>query len=507
MTTYPWEKSQGAQGAYGVMEMFTHSYGRGTGLDAGYRDPTFQTRLGKLLGVSRIYNYAFLGAPIHDPTSGFGYMLQYYLRPRLAGPDVPYSDIALSFHGINDLMQVSDGRVWRNYQRLYHAVARTSRMFAWNDASIAYGGAGWADSTPAVNVYGTWGRFGNGGSFKTTPNAGTTVTLTVPADYDGKGAAVLLFPVVPASNYSGTIGVTRGGQPVPLSDPKDEQAVGTFQALGTNATDGTLNGVAAKRVLVPGGFRAGDIITITCTDVTGGPMNFNAWGVEANPVPSGIIANVPRIPGYGIQGANPFPENDARVALWNTQHAPVVAEFDQYVVGLDADKILNKDPLLFEPGAFSRHPNSRGYALLARAMQAIMPRRSPIDQSLVQDGPSWDLFMGPGIGLNLTGPGGANAQPNLKLGADGMAVLYGAFMSTALLAAGATLVTIPGGMLPRYHSYSRLMADDGNTYRVRLDGAEGISSGVSVKGRIQVIDPIPNGTVVHFDGMTWPAER
>lgn len=92
----------------------------------------------QLLGCE-VKNLSYSAVTTHDPVSGYGRLATLLPMPWTAGPDLPRRGWGVAVHGINDLLYVADGKVWRNYLRLFASLMRASRLMPYNDAGIVTG--------------------------------------------------------------------------------------------------------------------------------------------------------------------------------------------------------------------------------------------------------------------------------------------------------------------------------------------------------------------------------
>ena len=483
---------------FGLTELGGHSYSRDAGPDGSEARGPFQQAVSHLTGGGRVINYGRGSAKTHEPDIGFGSFAENCVRPRLAGPDLPYCGLGVLAYGINDLTTVPDASLFRNYLRLCAALLRSSRVFATSAMTHSHG----STATPAAGLWGSVGNPYAGGPIRSITTAGATSKHTLPADYTGRGWWVL-FHAGSGDAFSGTITVKRDGVSHDAISP-DEQADGTFSVNGAAICGPSMNGAYLKRITAAAGIgalAAGDEITITYSSITG-TARVSGCGIDAQIPPSVVICNVARIP---VQGSAAYTESDARVAIWNAVLPGLCAEFADGLVRIaDIDTPLAKAH--FSDG---RHPDDYGQALMARAILDALPPRTLLDQAVLARGVQPDIVAGLPLGSNLTGGGGSTNSPWCRPTRSGTVIVGGALTTTGAIAAGDTLATLPAGCRPYYSEYFTVSSRDnpGTLVKVRVDGTVGVSTGVSAPGRIQAVNPIASGVTFDLGGITFQAER
>lgn len=196
--------------------VFGHSYLTGGGVS--YVDKQYITQLGGMLRA-KLFDLALGGSQAANDQSwlgvtnsqgGFGWVLQNYNPSSSAAPYTPANTLPFIHFGHNDLQQHShDGT--GNPRTIFKTAIRTilsrlgaARIFENTDSSVAYGVLTWQAACPST--------FRNSGtSYRPVPGNTATITITLPADYDGSPVAIG-FTVYPTSDgtitFSGTAGVT-----------------------------------------------------------------------------------------------------------------------------------------------------------------------------------------------------------------------------------------------------------------------------------------------------------
>lgn len=195
---------------------FGHSYITGGGVS--YVDKQYITILGGMLRA-KLFDLGLGGSQAANDQSwlgsvqsqgGFGWVLQNYSPTSSAAPYTPSNTLPYIHFGHNDLQQHShDGTgaprtIFKTAIRTILSRLSAARIFENTDSSVAYGVLTWQAACPCT--------FRNSGlSYRPIPGNTATITLTLPADYDGSPVAIG-FTVYPTSDgtitFSGTAGVT-----------------------------------------------------------------------------------------------------------------------------------------------------------------------------------------------------------------------------------------------------------------------------------------------------------
>lgn len=196
--------------------IFGHSYLTGGGVS--YVDKQYITLLGGLLRA-KLFDLALGGSQVGNDESwlgstqsrgGFGWLLQNVNPSSAAAPYTPSNTIPYIHWGHNDMAQHSQDAnglsrtVFKTAIRTALSRLSASRIFENTDASVAYGVLTWQAANSCL-----WRN--SGSSYQPVPGDTATITITLPADYDGSPVA-LGFTVYPTSDgtitFSGTAGVT-----------------------------------------------------------------------------------------------------------------------------------------------------------------------------------------------------------------------------------------------------------------------------------------------------------
>ena len=238
--------------------------------------------------------------------------------------------------GINDVAQFGSAvgagfkAAWFQTIQAAAAFARLGHWLQANDASITQ--SGWTTTTTATIAYGS-------GAFLGTATNNSTVTFTVPADYDGQAIDYFFLGVQSnATPYSATYTIRQGAT-----------------VLGTGSNQAQMSGISNANYLMvlpsvvriptpsPAAIR-GAVLIMTVTAIAGNAY-LNGIGFESSPAPLVILADTLRSPlGYsGLFTGFPYIPTDADVTAVNAQNALVAAAFTDGRVIVDAaDSIINK---------------------------------------------------------------------------------------------------------------------------------------------------------------------
>lgn len=266
-------------------------------------------------------NYAANSLVLAHDGNGFAKYIRpaLALRTRQAKPYVSPVDLVVLQLGLGDLANnmVSNGVVTPGaFRAAFDAILAFSGLAAFYNAepagashsSIAYGGT-WGDV--AVTDRNT------GAGVRNTLTVGSTLTLTVPADYPGT-EIVLFWPVGALSG--GTIRIIADG-------PRRYGFTETITAQDTDQVTAAVAGFKATHLtgMVPGAYT----ITATVTAITGFGIAFDGWGIRAvNPPPVVALAQPRLTPANFEAWLGPFAgdtPNDATIRMVN-QHVAQLAE-------------------------------------------------------------------------------------------------------------------------------------------------------------------------------------
>jgi hypothetical protein len=352
-----------------VWNWFSHSYGDGNAGSydqTGRMDAVFRQMLDVEYTNWRKYAVAGSRLTIEGASDG-GWATLWRLTSggKFPNKTAPYTGeggaLAMVF-GINDLGTLGGAttqmrNAWREVLRSCISRWRASVIFETSASNTAFS-AGWTQETDKYDM-------ASSGEWRYSLTVGNTVTITLPADYDGSPVSIC---------FRGSFG--NNGGTVTFS--------GTAGVTGTMVTNdimpsGTLSGIAmVKRVTNLTAANAGQTIIATVSAVQG-LIHYDCWWIESKSPPPVIIANVARLTATGYSTKYPSwtaatGTLDGDVQAFNTDIATVVAEFDGMVQVADIDGKLNKDASLFSDGL---HPNDRGAAYCADALMEAVNRLTP----------------------------------------------------------------------------------------------------------------------------------
>jgi lysophospholipase L1-like esterase len=315
---------------------YGHSYVAGAGLSSAQ---TF------LALVCRRYGQR----PLNDGVGGSSLQSQLLTTLRQLPADAS-RQLSIVMWGINDLGAFGPSLGgYRAALRLLASRLRTdpAGIHSFHDPALSYSGP-WTDSTGEKVTTSrssfTWTSSGSfaGGSiaFMMTIHraAGATYGFTV----DGRSAGTF---------------VTRR-----LSPPSPAPAVSI---------------PVAYRVTVPSGRH---VVRCRVTRVQRG-ANLVGYLVEARSVPLVVLVQQPRLPSYRAYRVinAPFVPSDRGVRSLNRAIADVAAEFDSYVVTVNADRVLDRDRAFFQ--ADDLHPNALGDRRIAAAIEQQIDRNRHVSLS------------------------------------------------------------------------------------------------------------------------------
>lgn len=352
-----------------VWNWFSHSYGDGT---AGSFDQTGRTDavFRQMLDIefTNWRKYAVAGARLTvegAAAGGWATLWRLTSGGKFPNKTAPYTGeggaLCLMF-GINDLGTLGGAstQIRSGYQETLRACLsrwRASTIFETTASNTAFGGT-WTTETNQPDR-------ASSSEWRYHATTGGTVTITLPADYNGEPVSICLI---------GRFG-TNGGT-VTWS--------GTAGVTGTTVTNnvmpsGTLTNVPmVKRVTNLTSANAGQTIIGTVT-ANSGLVYYDCWWLESKSPPPVVVADVPRLTATGYSTKYPgwtqqTGSLDSDVTTLNADIASVCAEFDGMVQMAYLDAKLNKDASLFSDGL---HPNDRGAALCADALMDAVNRLTP----------------------------------------------------------------------------------------------------------------------------------
>ena len=289
---------------------------------------------------------------------GYAKVLQNVTRPTW-GSLVPQPAGSRNAHcfqwGINDLDTFGAANTVPSIEAHRTVICR-ARQSVWcgeSDTSVAFG-SGWTVVSSTL--------YNSGSAFRTCNASGKTVTITVPAAYQGTPID-LLYIVKGGDAASVAVSVTGA---------TTMSATHTLDGNSQSATGySSRNGVTRRLTTLNPGAHT---ITLTFNSVSGTP-GFNGWGVEAADPARVLLPNTPRQPNYAAQAflGVPFVPTDASFAPWNAALANLAAEFtDGRVIVVDCDSAFAKRPELFQGDAL--HYSLAGALLTAQlCARAVSP--------------------------------------------------------------------------------------------------------------------------------------
>lgn len=352
-----------------VWNWFSHSYGDGT---AGSFDQTGRTDavFRQMLDIefTNWRKYAVAGARLTvegAAAGGWATLWRLTSGGKFPNKTAPYTGeggaLCLMF-GINDLGTLGGAstQIRSGYQETLRACIsrwRASTIFETTASNTAFGGT-WTTETNQPDR-------ASSSEWRYHATTGGTVTITLPADYNGEPVSICLI---------GRFG-TNGGT-VTWS--------GTAGVTGTTVTNnvmpsGTLTNVPmVKRITNLTSANAGQTIIGTVT-ANSGLVYYDCWWLESKSPPPVVVADVPRLTATGYSTKYPgwtqqTGSLDSDVTTLNADIASVCAEFDGMVQIAFLDAKLNKDASLFSDGL---HPNDRGAAYCADALMDAVNRLTP----------------------------------------------------------------------------------------------------------------------------------
>jgi len=283
-------------------------------------------------------------------------------------PYVGEGGALLTVWGINDLGSLG-GATTQIRAAYVHAtraiISRWRASFIAEDTAVSgklvptYGGTWTAESSQQDRA--------SGGTWRYHATTGGTVTITLPSDYDGE-PVVMCFIGRMGNNggtvtFSGTAGVT-----------------GTISTNDIMPAATLTNCPVVKRVTNLTSANAGQTIIATVT-ANSGLVYYDCSWLEAKSPPPVIWANIARLPNAGYTASYPSwtaqtGSHDSDVNAVNADVASMIgSEFDGMVQIADIDNKLGpKTASLFWDNL---HPNERGAAMCADAVEEAVERLTP----------------------------------------------------------------------------------------------------------------------------------
>jgi hypothetical protein len=283
-----------------------------------------------------------------------------------SGPAVSEGGAHLFIYGINDLG--NNGQT-AQYNAAYGHAARTcisrARM-SWLRQNNYAGAAGTGVLTYGAGFinFAVTGEFTTGLTARietasgTTPATGSTVTFTLPSDYQGETIASLWIANPGVAGGTITITGTAVASTVYNNATFSTSNIMPSASLNHSPVCHRIKGLTAAN--------AGQTIiyTVTASDSAAAVTFDSIWGEALDPPPV-IWGNTARLTtaGYALYATG---IGDADVAIFNAVMPPIIAEFDSMVQLADVDGAISKDPVaLIYDGL---HPNELGAARVADAV-------------------------------------------------------------------------------------------------------------------------------------------
>lgn len=268
-------------------------------------------------------------------------------------------DLVVFMWGINDLTFAGGGvaRSWRACIEAFRvAISRalTTAVFGDSDASVAYT-AGWSTVSATDKNHGV--------GYHASTTVGDIATITVPGGFGG-GTIALGF-IGPPDSAGGTATITVDGV---FHGTVDTTGL-YLQAFGTgNFWCGLVHRITE---LAAGGHAIE--ITVASAGATG--ICFDYWQEEQASGPTILVTDTARLPAYTGFWAG---ITDDQVTTLNGMLTGLLAEFGGAATFVSMDAVLQKDPTLFQGGAFPIHPIDAGTLKVALALFAAFNIVPPI---------------------------------------------------------------------------------------------------------------------------------
>lgn len=340
-----------------LVQIFGHSYTAGA---VGTTDQTgrFDALLCSALGTDHTNrrNHSRSGCilSIEGRQKGGWCRIFYELKPSRTGPYTASGGMKLFAFGVNDLGFLGTSVMAQMTAAYVHAMracvsrARAATVMNTDHASIAYG-AGFTSSATTTFT---------GPNFRqATTTTAATITITIPADYQGEPIAICLL------GQAGVVGGT-----VTWS--------GTAGVSGTTNTSNVMPSATLsrcpvlKRVTGLTAANAGQTIigTVTALDA-GGAVWFDSYWLESLSPPIVLVCDINRLTAAGYAGYASWTgteaQKDADVMTANAAIAVMLSEFDDAVESVPLDEIVGKAADKTFDGI---HLNEVGAALAVDAM-------------------------------------------------------------------------------------------------------------------------------------------
>lgn len=387
-----------AQALPGAWEAYGHSYFMTT-VGTLYQSGRTDAVLRSLLSIEHTdwRNHCVTGAQVTNQgraQGGYARMLQECVKSTRTKPYAASGGGAILCWGINDIGISGNSTqiqaAYKSAMRTCVSLWRAASIKQDSDATITYG-AGFTQATGTQDF-----TFGST-IHRATATTGATVTITLPADYNGQTIAACFIGAAGAfggtGSWSGTASFATGTLSTSGIMPSTSHCPVIQRFKGTAAD-------------------AGKTLVFTATSVdSGGEIDFNGWWIEADNPPPVIVCNIPRLLTAGYAGYNTWTSSqsgaDADIANFNAQLTALQLEFDGQVQIANLDAAMDKD-LANPPGIATLyatdgvHPNEYGAARCADAILSAVRQLTP--------GP-----LGPAASLQVDAPrGGPVRLPRLS---------------------------------------------------------------------------------------------
>lgn len=356
-----------------VIEFFGHS-----GIYGGASNETrgMDTRLASIYGAEAI-NRSRGGARLswHEGTSIHGGWAHLY---RYVNPGTydkaPYDakrEAVVIWFGENDLATLGPPATNLSpYTWALKAVisrVRAATVFEETDASVTYPTGTWSNNDGGDLDGSSNLLFASGAAYKSASSG--TISVAVPSDFPGGNVALAFL--------SGS-----GGEGASLTFTVDGVAAGSLDTRNTNAKDYLTgsNAKATPAVKRFTGLSAGShtiVATITAVQTA---CLFDGWWIEAPDPPIVVVpggwetdTSVPLFQFFDL-GGFPYVPVAGDVATMDGLTEDICDEFDEDVIFVEVNSVLNRDPVNFADDHI--HPSDRGHALVAVEIAAAIDTRA-----------------------------------------------------------------------------------------------------------------------------------
>jgi hypothetical protein len=317
-----------------LVQIFGHSYTAGavgTVDQTGRFDALLCSSLGTDYGNRRNHSRSGCILSIEGRQAGGWGRIFYELKPSRVGPYTSSGGMKLYCFGINDLGFLGTTVMAQMTAAYVHAMracvsrARAATVMTTDHASIAYG-AGF--TSLATTTF-------TGPNFRqATTTTAATLTITIPADYQGEPIAICMLgqPGVVGGTitWSGTAGVT-----------------GTTNTSNIMPSATLSRCPVLKRVTGLTAANAGQTIigTVTALDA-GGAVWFDSYWLESVSPPVVMVCDINRLTAAGYAGYSNWTGTEAvkdqDVLTANAAIAVMISEFDTAVQIIPLDEIVGK---------------------------------------------------------------------------------------------------------------------------------------------------------------------